>query len=170
MNKGLEIIEAMHLFGVGVDNIIPVVHRQSIVHSLVEFCDGSVIGQFGVPDMKLPISYALHYPERSIKVSEPLDLAKIGTLTFAQVDHEAFPAVNMAKNAARIGGTMPAVFNGANEEAVAMFLKGDCRFGDITEYIAYAMDRHTPVFETSIENIENADREAREMVRKAAMF
>lgn len=168
VNKGLEIIEAMHLFGVGVDNIIPVVHRQSIVHSLVEFCDGSVIGQFGVPDMKLPISYALHYPERSIKVSEPLDLAKIGTLTFAEVDHEAFPAVNMAKNAARIGGTMPAVFNGANEEAVAMFLKGDCRFGDITEYIAYAMDKHTPVFETSIENIEKADREARQMVRKAA--
>ena len=168
VNKGLEIIEAMHLFGVGVDNIIPVVHRQSIVHSLVEFCDGSVIGQFGVPDMKLPISYALHYPERSIKVSEGLDLAKIGTLTFAEVDHEAFPAVNMAKSAARIGGTMPAVFNGANEEAVAMFLKGKCRFGDITEYISYAMDKHTPVFETSIENIEAADLFAREMVRKAA--
>lgn len=168
VNKGLEIIEAMHLFGVGVDNIIPVVHRQSIVHSLVEFCDGSVIGQFGVPDMKLPISYALHYPQRSIRVSEPLDLAKIGTLTFAEIDHEAFPSVTMAKNAARIGGTMPAVFNGANEEAVAMFLKGKCRFGDITEYIAYAMDMHKAVYETSIENIENADSFAREMVRKKA--
>ena len=168
VNKGLEIIEAMHLFNVSVDNIIPVVHRQSIVHSLVEFCDGSVIGQFGVPDMKLPISYALHYPERSIKVSEKLDLAKIGTLTFHEIDHEAFPAVNMAKNAARTGGTMPAVFNGANEEAVAMFLKGKCKFGDITDYIAYAMDMHTPVYETSIENIEKADSFAREMVRKAA--
>ncbi len=168
VNKGLEIIEAMHLFGVGVDNIIPVVHRQSIVHSLVEFCDGSVIGQFGVPDMKLPISYALHYPERSIKVSERLDLAKIGTLTFHEIDHEAFPAVTMAKNAARIGGSMPAVFNGANEEAVAMFLKGKCRFGDITEYIAYAMDKHKVVKETTIENIEAADRFARSMVCEAA--
>ena len=168
VNKGLEIIEAMHLFGVDVDNIIPVVHRQSIVHSLVEFCDGSVIGQFGVPDMKLPISYALHYPERSIKVSEGLDLAKIGTLTFAEIDNEAFPAVQMAKNAAKTGGTMPAVFNGANEEAVAMFLSGKCRFGDITEYISYAMDKHNVVKETSIANIEAADRFAREMVRQAA--
>lgn len=168
VNKGLEIIEAMHLFGVDVDNIIPVVHRQSIVHSLVEFCDGSVIGQFGVPDMKLPISYALHYPERSIKVSDRLDLAKIGTLTFAEIDHEAFPAVNMAKSAARTGGTMPAVFNGANEEAVAMFLNGKCRFGDITEYISYAMDKHIVVRETSIAAIEEADRFARKMVREAA--
>ena len=168
VNKGLEIIEAMHLFGVSVDNIIPVVHRQSIVHSLVEFCDGSVIGQFGVPDMKLPISYALHYPERSIKVSEKLDLAKIGTLTFSEIDHEAFPAVNMAKWAAKQGGSMSAVFNGANEEAVAMFLKGECRFGDITEYISYAMDKHTVVRDTSIEAIEEADRFARRMVREAA--
>lgn len=168
VNKGLEIIEAMHLFGVEVDNIIPVVHRQSIVHSLVEFCDGSVIGQFGVPDMKLPISYALHYPTRSIKVSERLDLAKIGTLTFSEIDHEAFPSVNMAKWAAKCGGTMPAVFNGANEEAVAMFLKGDCRFGDITEYISYAMDKHTVVRETSIEAIEEADKFARRMVREAS--
>lgn len=168
VNKGLEIIEAMHLFGVDVDNIIPVVHRQSIVHSLVEFCDGSVIGQFGVPDMKLPISYALHYPERSIKVSERLDLAKIGTLTFAEIDHEAFPAVMMAKKAAKLGGTMPAVFNGANEEAVAMFLKGKCKFGDITEYIAYAMDKHKIVGATDIETIEAADSFARSMVREAA--
>lgn len=168
VNKGLEIIEAMHLFGVDVDNIIPVVHRQSIVHSLVEFCDGSVIGQFGVPDMKLPISYALHYPERSIKVSERLDLTKIATLTFADIDHEAFPAVNMAKWAAKQGGTMPAVFNGANEEAVAMFLKGECRFGDITEYISYAMDKHIVVRETSVEAIEEADRFARRMVKMAA--
>ncbi len=168
VNKGLEIIEAMHLFGVDVDNIIPVVHRQSIVHSLVEFCDGSVIGQFGVPDMKLPISYALHYPDRSIKVSERLDLARIATLTFSEIDHEAFPAVNMAKWAAKKGGTMPAVFNGANEEAVAMFLRGDCRFGDITEYISCAMDKHTIVKETSIEAIEEADRFARRMVREAS--
>lgn len=168
VNKGLEIIEAMHLFGVDVDNIIPVVHRQSIVHSLVQFCDGSVIGQFGVPDMKLPISYALHYPERSIKVSDNLDLAKIGTLTFSEIDHEAFPAVNMAKWAAKQGGTMPCVFNGANEEAVGMFLKGECRFGDITEYISYAMEKHNVVRDTTIENIEEADRFARRMVREVA--
>ncbi len=168
VNKGLEIIEAMHLFGVGVDNIVPVVHRQSIVHSLVEFCDGSVIGQFGVPDMKLPISYALHYPERSIKVSEPLDLVKVGTLTFFDIDNEAFPAVNMAKKAARMGGTMPCVFNGANEEAVAMFLKGQCRFGDITEYINYAMDKHKIMEASSIPVIEEADLFARRMVREKA--
>jgi 1-deoxy-D-xylulose-5-phosphate reductoisomerase len=168
VNKGLEIIEAMHLFGVDVDNIIPVVHRQSIVHSLVEFCDGSVIGQFGVPDMKLPISYALHYPERAVRVSEPLDLAKVGTLTFDNIDNETFPAVSMAKKAAKIGGSMPAVFNGANEEAVAMFLNGKCRFGDITEYIAFAMDKHNTVTSPSIEEIEAADREARESVAKAA--
>lgn len=167
VNKGLEIIEAMHLFGVDADNIIPVVHRQSIVHSLVEFCDGSVIGQFGVPDMKLPISYALHYPERAMRVSERLDLAKIGTLTFAEIDNEAFPAVLMAKKAAKIGGTMPAVLNGANEEAVAMFLRGECRFGDITEYIACAMDKHKVVPSPDIEEIEEADREARASVRAA---
>ncbi len=166
VNKGLEIIEAMHLFGVDVDHITPVVHRQSIVHSLVEFCDGSVIGQLGVPDMKLPISYALHYPERAMRVSERLDLTKIGTLTFDEIDNLAFPAVNMAKAAARIGGTMPAVFNGANEEAVAMFLRGECRFGDITEYIAEAMDKHTVKGCPTIEDIEAADIEARERVRK----
>ncbi|MGM9551836.1 MAG: 1-deoxy-D-xylulose-5-phosphate reductoisomerase [Clostridia bacterium] len=168
VNKGLEIIEAMHLFGVDVDNIVPVVHRQSIVHSLVEFCDGSVIGQLGVPDMKLPISYALHYPDRSIKVSERLDLVKIGTLTFDDIDHEAFPAVTMAKKAAKTGGTMPCVFNGANEEAVAMFLKGKCKFGDITEYISYAMDKHKITQPSSIEAVEEADLFARRMVREKA--
>lgn len=165
VNKGLEIIEAMHLFNVGVDDIIPVVHRQSIVHSLVEFCDGSVIGQFGVPDMKLPISYALHYPERAMRVSERLDLTKIGTLTFSEIDNETFPAVDMAKYAAKIGGTMPAAFNGANEEAVAMFLDGKCRFGDITEYIARAMDKHKCGECADIEAVEAADREARALVR-----
>lgn len=165
VNKGLEIIEAMYLFNVGADDIIPVVHRQSIVHSLVEFCDGSVIGQFGVPDMKLPISYALHYPQRAMRVSERLDLTKIGTLTFSEIDSETFPAVNMAKNAAKIGGTMPAAFNGANEEAVAMFLGGKCRFGDITEYIARAMDKHKCGECADIEAVEAADREARALVR-----
>ncbi|MCD8048985.1 MAG: 1-deoxy-D-xylulose-5-phosphate reductoisomerase [Clostridia bacterium] len=168
VNKGLEIIEAMHLFGVDIDNIIPVVHRQSIVHSLVEFCDGSVIGQLGVPDMKLPISYALHYPKRAMRVTERLDLAKIGTLTFDEIDNEAFPAVNMAKRAAKTGGTMPAVFNGANEEAVGMFLRGECRFGDITEYIAKAVDKHIVKASPTIEEIEEADRFARQAVREAA--
>jgi 1-deoxy-D-xylulose-5-phosphate reductoisomerase len=118
--------------------------------------------------MKLPISYALHYPERAVRVSEPLDLAKVGTLTFDNIDNETFPAVSMAKKAAKIGGSMPAVFNGANEEAVAMFLNGKCRFGDITEYIAFAMDKHNTVTSPSIEEIEAADREARESVAKAA--
>ena len=141
VNKGLEIIEARHLFGLDVDSITPVVHRESVIHSMVEFTDGSVIGQLGVPDMRLPIAYALTYPLRRGPVSEPLDLVKIGRLTFYDIDHDTFPAVNLAKKAAKTGGTMPAVLNGANEEAVAAFLRDGCGFLEITELIQRAHGR-----------------------------
>ncbi len=166
VNKGLEIIEASHLFGLGVDDITPVVHRESIVHSLVEFCDGSVIGQLGVADMRLPIAYALTYPERKIPVTAPLDLVKIGSLTFYDIDNAAFPAVELAKKAARAGGTMPAVLNGANEEAVAAFLEDRCGFLDITDLIAEAMEAHRPTASPSLDDIAAADLEARYAVRR----
>ncbi len=166
VNKGLEIIEASHLFGLGVDDITPVVHRESIIHSMVEFCDGSVIGQLGVADMRLPIAYALTYPERKIPVTAPLDLVKIGSLTFYDIDNAAFPAVELAKNAARAGGTMPAVLNGANEEAVAAFLEDRCGFLDITDLIAEAMEAHRPKAAPTLDDISAADLEARESVRR----
>lgn len=165
VNKGLEIIEARHLFGLDVDRIIPIVHRESVIHSMVEFCDGSVIGQLGVPDMRLPIAYALTWPERRVPVSRPLDLVKIGALTFCDIDHETFPAVNMAKKAAKIGGTMPTVLNGANEEAVAAFLHDGCGFLDICELIAAAMEAHSPVADPTVDDIAAADLEARLAVR-----
>ena len=166
VNKGLEIIEAQHLFGLDVDHITPVVHRESIIHSMVEFCDGSIIGQLGVPDMRLPIAYALTYPERKVPVSEPLDLVKVGKLTFFDLDNETFPAVNMAKKAAKIGGTMPAVLNGANEEAVAAFLSDGCGFLEIAELIAAAMEKHKAKQNPTIEDIAQADIEARQIVKE----
>lgn len=165
VNKGLEIIEAKHLFGLDVDDITPVVHRESIIHSMVEFTDGSVIGQLGVPDMRLPIAYALTWPQRKLPVSEPLDLVKIGKLTFYDIDSETFPAVGLAKKAAKIGGTMPAVLNGANEEAVAAFLRDSCGFLEITELIGKAMEEHRPIQDPTVEDIKAADAEARELVR-----
>lgn len=165
VNKGLEIIEAMHLFGVSADNIQPVVHRESIIHSMVEFCDGSVIAQMGVPDMKLPISYALSYPERTIPVSNPLDLVSVGKLSFYDIDNEAFPSVNLAKKAAAEGGIMPVVYNGANEAAVELFLNNKCRFTDITELIEKAMDKCPAVSKPALDDIFMADAYAREIVK-----
>lgn len=169
VNKGLEIIEAKHLFGLDVDDIIPVVHRESIIHSMVEFSDGSVIGQLGVPDMRLPIAYALTYPERKIPVSEPLDLVKVGKLTFFDIDNETFPAVELAKKASKIGGTMPAALNGANEEAVGAFLRDKCGFLEITELIEKAMDKHRVIEYPNIDDIVCADEEARRAVRENLM-
>ena len=165
VNKGLEIIEAMHLFDISVDDVVPVVHRESIIHSMVEFCDGSVIAQMGVPNMKLPISYALSYPERSVPVTEPLDLVSVSNLSFYNIDNEAFPAVELAKNAARSGGVMCAVYNGANEAAVEKFLKGECKFTQITEYIEKAMQKAPKIETASLEDIANADSFAREIVK-----
>lgn len=166
VNKGLEIIEAAHLFGIDTDNIVPLVHRESIIHSMVEFTDGSVIGQMGVPDMRLPIAYAIDYPERKTPVCEPLDLVKVGRLTFFDIDNEAFPAVMLAKKAAKIGGTMPTVLNGANEEAVAAFLKDKCGFLDITRLIEKAMESIPAVEKPNLEDIAAADASARRFVRE----
>ena len=166
VNKGLEIIEAMHLFEISVDNIHPIVHRESIVHSMVEFCDGSVIAQLGVPDMKLPISYALSYPERTVPVCEALDLVSTNKLTFYDIDNDTFPAVMLAKKAAKAGGTMCAVYNGANEAAVELFLNEKCKFLDITELIAKAMDKCPIIENPSLEDIYKADELARKIVKE----
>ncbi len=166
VNKGLEIIEAMHLFNIPVEQIQPIVHRESIVQSMVEFCDGSVIAQLGVPDMKLPISYALSYPERTVPVSNELDLVSVGKLSFYDIDNEAFPSVNLAKEAANTGGVMCAVYNGANEAAVELFLNNKCRFTDITELIEKAMDKCPEVKSPTLEDIFMADNFAREIVKE----
>lgn len=166
VNKGLEIIEAMHLFGISDDMITPVVHRESIIHSMVEFCDGSVIAQMGVPDMKLPISYALSYPKRTLPVCEPLNLAKIGKLTFYDVDNKNFPAIELARKAIQSGGIMCAVYNGANEAAVELFLNGKCRFTDITRFIEVAMDKAPKIENPSLEDIFEADLLARNLVKE----
>ena len=168
VNKGLEIIEAMHLFNLPVEQIQPIVHRESIVHSMVEFCDGSVIAQLGVPDMKLPISYALSYPQRTVPVSNELelDLVSVGNLSFYDIDNEAFPSVNLAKKAANAGGVMCAVYNGANEAAVELFLNNKCRFTDITELIEKAMDKCPEVKTPTLEDIFMADNFAREIVKE----
>lgn len=165
VNKGLEIIEAMHLFQLPVDKVEPVVHRESIIHSMVEFCDGSVIAQMGVPDMKLPISYALSYPERTVPVCKALNLVEAGKLTFYDVDNAAFPAISLAKKAARSGGVMCAVYNGANEAAVELFLKGKCAFTSITELIEKAMEKAPVIKDPTLEDIFMADTFAREIVK-----
>ena len=166
VNKGLEIIEAMHLFDISVDRIKPIVHRESIIHSMVEFCDGSVIAQMGVADMKLPISYALSYPERTVPVSKPLDLVSVSKLSFYDIDNNAFPAVQLAKKAAKAGGVMCAIYNGANEAAVEMFLNGKCKFTQITELIEKAMEKAPYVKNPSLEDIFMADSFAREIVKE----
>lgn len=165
VNKGLEIIEAMHLFQLPVDKVEPVVHRESIIHSMVEFCDGSVIAQMGVPDMKLPISYALSYPERTVPVCKALNLVEAGKLTFYDVDNAAFPAISLAKKASRSGGVMCAVYNGANEAAVELFLKGKCSFTSITELIEKAMEKAPVIKDPTLEDIFMADTFAREIVK-----
>lgn len=166
VNKGLEIIEAMHLFGISVEQIVPIVHRESIIHSMVEFCDGSVIAQMGVADMKLPISYALSYPARTVPVSAQLDLVSLSKLSFYEIDNEAFPAVKLAKKAAKMGGVMCAVYNGANEAAVELFLKEKCRFTQITEFIERAMEKAPVVKNPCLEDIFEADLFARKIVKE----
>ena len=166
VNKGLEMIEAMHLFDISIDDIEPIVHRESIIHSMVEFCDGSVIAQMGVPDMKLPISYALSYPERTVPVCKALDLVKIGKLSFYDIDHTAFPSVMLAKKAAKAGGIMPVIYNSANEAAVELFLNEKCSFTDITEFISNAMENAPLIINPTLEDISEADIFARNFVKE----
>lgn len=164
-NKGLEVIEAHWLFNMPYDKIDVVVHPQSIVHSLVEFCDGSVIAQMGEPDMRLPIQYALSWPHRWHKAFERLDLVKAGTLTFEEPDTEAFPSLKIAVECGRAGGTLPCAFNAANEEAVYAFLDDKIRYLDIPYITAKVTGQHDSIQKPSIEDIERTDAWARGAAR-----
>ncbi|PPS44900.1 1-deoxy-D-xylulose-5-phosphate reductoisomerase [Chroococcidiopsis sp. TS-821] len=164
MNKGLEVIEAHFLFGLDYDRIDIVIHPQSIIHSLIELQDTSVLAQLGWADMRLPLLYALSYPERLYTDWEPLDLVKAGNLTFKAPDHQKYPCMQLAYAAGKAGGSMPAVLNAANEQAVALFLEEKIRFLDIPRCIEQVCDRHTAdnCANPSLEDIVNADRWARQ--------
>ena len=165
MNKGLEIIEAMRLYRVGIESIDAVIHRQSIVHSLVEYRDGAMIAQLGTPDMKLPIRYALTYPHRAVSHDEPLNLLTCGALTFSAPDREAFRCLKIAREVAAVGGTACAVMNAANEEAVWAFLRGDTGFNGIHRLVERALDKVEVKYQPSLGDILEADRAARECVK-----
>ena len=160
-NKGLEVMEAHWLFNMPYEKIAVVVHPQSIVHSLVEFCDGSVIAQMGDPDMRLPIQYALSWPERYPYAFDQLDLVKYGTLTFGAPDLEAFPSLAIAIECGKAGGTLPCAFNAANEEAVNAFLEGKIKYLDIPYITASVTQAHHNVLVPTLEDIEAADAAAR---------
>lgn len=163
MNKGLEFIEAMHLFRMPPEKISIVVHRESIIHSLVEYCDNAVIAQLGEADMRVPIQYALTWPARTTGPAKALDLLSCGPLTFAQPDPEAFPCLSLALDAARWGGTAGAVLNGANEAAVRLFLERKTGFMDIPRRVRRAMESVKLVEHPTLEDILLADRQAREV-------
>lgn len=165
MNKGLEIIEAMRLYGLPLAQVEAVIHRQSIVHSLVEFRDGAMLAQLGTPDMKLPIRYALTYPHRTQTPDRTLDLLSCGALTFSAPDEEAFPCLRIAKECAAAGGTACAIMNGANEVAVAQFLRGEIGFNDIPRRVEQALSRVAVKYQPSLGDILEADRSGREAVR-----
>ena len=162
MNKGLEVVEARWLFDIPESRIEVMVHRESIIHSLVEYEDRSMIAQLGLPDMRTPISYAMRYPERLPLDLPSLDLTEIGTLSFCKPDHDRFPCLNLGYESLRTGGTMPAAMNAANEIAVDAFLNGGIRFTEIAEVIRHTMDAHTPKAVSSLEDALEADRWARE--------
>jgi 1-deoxy-D-xylulose-5-phosphate reductoisomerase len=162
MNKGLEVIEARWLFGFGADEIGVVVHPESVVHSMVELVDGSVLAQLGVTDMRHAIQYALTYPERYPSAAlPPLDLTRLGALRFEAPDFERFPCLGLAYRALRAGGTLPAALNAANEEAVKAFLAGRVRLTDIPSVIERVMDAHETRAVSSLDVVLEVDREAR---------
>jgi len=164
MNKGLEVIEAKWLFGLDTQMIKVIVHPQSIIHSMVEYTDGSIMAQLGSPDMRLPIQFALTYPNRKHNYFSKLDLLKCGNLTFEEPDMEAFPCLRLAFEALKIGATMPAVMNAANEEAVGLFLKKEINFLDIPNVIENVMTKHVVVNTPTIEDILQVDLWARKLV------
>jgi len=161
MNKGLEVIEAKWLFDVPLDMIEVVVHPQSIIHSLVEFQDGSVLAQLGIPDMRIPIAYALSYPARLPLKLEKLKLSQCGNLQFQEPDYDRFPALYLAFDAVRKGGVMPAVLNGANEIAVDAFLQGRISFPSIARIVSQTMEKADNGNEDNLEDILSADAAAR---------
>lgn len=164
VNKGLEIMEAKWLFDVDYDQIQVVVHPESILHSAVEYVDGAVIGQMGVPDMKLPIQYALYYPDRMPMSGNNLDLFKVGTLNFIQPDMDTFYGLKLAIKAGKRGGSLPTVYNAANERAVALFLDNKIKFLEIAELIEKCMDNHTVIDNPSLDEILQAEQETYEYI------
>jgi 1-deoxy-D-xylulose-5-phosphate reductoisomerase len=161
-NKGLEMIEARWLFDIEMARVSVVVHPQSVVHSLVEFVDGSMIAQMSTPDMCLPIQYALTYPERVRSERVQTDLARLGSLTFEGPDEQRFPSLRLARQAGEVGGTLPAVLNAANEVAVDAFVQHQISFADIPALVARTMDRHVPVKHPTLDQILLADAWARQ--------
>ena len=169
MNKGLEIIEAMRLYDLPLEKVTAVIHRQSVVHSLVEFVDGAVLAQLGVPDMRIPIGLAMTYPNRLRNPAPALDLLSCGPLTFDPIDEAAFPCFALAKEAAKTGGTACTAMNAANEEAVALFLQDNIRFYDIADAVSRALALPV-VQEPTLDDIFAADRLARIHTREAFLF
>ena len=169
MNKGLELIEAFHLFPLGPDAFDVVIHPQSVIHSLVEYVDGSVLAQLGAPDMRIPIAHTLAWPERMATPCERLDLVKIGALTFEEPDLERFPALGLAKAVLREGGAAPAVLNAANEIAVAAFLEGSIGFLDIASISTETLRCCTPQPPGTVEEVLEIDREARAVAKSVRL-
>jgi 1-deoxy-D-xylulose-5-phosphate reductoisomerase len=169
MNKGLEVIEAHWLFGFAADQIEVVVHPESIVHSMIELVDGSVIAQMGVTDMRHAIQYALTFPERCESQLPPLKLTELSSLHFEEPDLDRFPCISLAYRALRTGGTLPAAMNAANEEVVQAFIKEIISFAEIPALIEYVMDEHKTAAATSLEVVLNADHWARQMVRNTIL-
>ncbi|MDV2580636.1 1-deoxy-D-xylulose-5-phosphate reductoisomerase [Alkalibacillus haloalkaliphilus] len=166
MNKGLEVIEAHWLFGVPYDQIDVIMHKESVIHSMVEFTDQSVMAQLGTPDMRIPIQYALTYPERyPYNMSEGLDLLSFGTLNFQEMSFERFPCLKMAYESGREGGSMTTVLNAANEEAVSLFLNGEVDFLGIENLIQNQLEQHKTITSPDLETILTIDQETRERVR-----
>lgn len=161
VNKGFEVIEAHWLFGVDAERISVLIHPQSIVHSMVEFDDGAIKAQLGTPDMHMPISYALMFPQRASRPSEQFDLLAHPTLTFAEPDRDKYPALDIAYDCMRRGGTAACVMNGSNEVAVAAFLAGKCRFTDITASIEYALSKATFIHQPTLADYEASNEESR---------
>lgn len=166
VNKGLEVMEAKWLFGVSMDQVQVVVQPQSVIHSMVEFEDGAVIAQLGTPDMKLPIQYALYYPERRFLPGERLDFTKSGQITFEAPDYENFRGLALAREAGKQGGSLPTVFNAANELAVAAFLDRKIGYLTITDMIEAAMDQHQIIETPSVEEILGAEQETCEFLKR----
>ena len=163
-NKGLEVMEARWLFDVELSRIQVVVHPQSIIHSMVEYVDGGIMAQLGTPDMKLPIQYALFYPDRRPMEGKRVDFFELGRLTFEEPDLETFQGLALALRAARTGGSLPTVFNAANEKAVALFLEKRIRFLEIPEVIGTAMEAHHTIDNPTIEQILAAEQETYERI------
>jgi 1-deoxy-D-xylulose-5-phosphate reductoisomerase len=166
VNKGLEVMEAKWLFNVDLDRIQVVVHPQSIIHSMVEYVDGGIMAQLGAPDMKLPIQYALFYPDRRPMNGRRVDFYELGSITFEKPDMETFTGLKLAMRTASEGGSMPTVFNAANEKAVALFLNRKIRFLEIPETIEMCMDSHKKIANPTVEEILATEQETYELISR----